>query len=100
MTKDIIRILTMVAYKIIVKGRVQGVGYRWFAVRQAEQLQVQGSVKNLYNGQVQVIVQGDSTAVNEYIALLRQGPAYAHVTDLEVQDIDVDHNLNKFTVDY
>ena len=90
----------MVSYKIIVKGRVQGVGYRWFAVRQAEQLQVQGSVKNLLNGHVQVIVQGESTVVNEYIALLRQGPAYAHVTDMEIQDIDVDHSLKIFTVDY
>jgi len=49
---------------------------------------------------VQVIVQGESTVVNEYIALLRQGPAYAHVTDMEKQDIDVDHSLKIFTVDY
>lgn len=90
----------MIACKIIVKGRVQGVGYRWFAVRQAEHLQLQGSVKNLPNGHVQVIVQGESNAVNDYIALLREGPAFAQVRDLEIQDIDVDHNLKNFTVDY
>lgn len=69
----------------IVSGRVQGVGYRAFVVRYARALGLDGSVRNLPTGQVEVVAQGDDRALNQLLTLLRQGPPAARVTNVSVQ---------------
>jgi len=78
----------MLTKRFKVYGIVQGVGYRFFAVRVANSLGVRGYVKNLRDGAVEVVAQADSAeALSTLLERLRQGPASAVVSDIEVEDI-------------
>tara|TARA_R110000868_G_scaffold8_4_gene83 strand:- start:1752 stop:2012 length:261 start_codon:yes stop_codon:yes gene_type:complete len=67
-------------------GRVQGVYFRQATVAQAERLDLDGWVRNLVDGRVEVLFEGEETAVNELAGWLRQGPEAAEVTALELQE--------------
>ncbi|MGE6791997.1 acylphosphatase [Pseudomonas guineae] len=67
-------------------GRVQGVYFRQATVAQAERLDLDGWVRNLVDGRVEVLFEGEETAVNELAGWLRQGPEAAEVTALEMQE--------------
>lgn len=73
---------------LIIEGRVQGVGFRDFMQRRARALSVTGWVRNRMDGSVEAVVQGSADAVNQMIALARQGPRSAHVTGVRVSDAD------------
>ena len=73
----------MPAYRFVVTGRVQGVGYRYFALREAEALGVSGFARNLPDGRVEVVAEGADEAVRQFEARLRQGPAFATVTSVD-----------------
>ena len=68
----------------IVKGLVQGVGYRFFVIRRAELLGLTGWVKNLPDGTVEVVAEGDRELLEELIKELWKGPSAAQVTDVVV----------------
>lgn len=69
----------------LVSGRVQNVGYRAFVLRYARALGLSGTVRNLPSGQVEVIAEGDEKSLEHLLALLKQGPPAARVTDVSVQ---------------
>lgn len=71
--------------EIIVQGVVQGVGYRFFVINQAHLFDVKGYVKNLPNGSVEVVAEGDKGVVKDFIERLRIGPLSAHVTGIDVK---------------
>jgi acylphosphatase len=64
-------------------GRVQGVGFRWFAVREAEALELSGYAENLEDGRVEVYAVGSHQALDELAARLRMGPRHADVRAVE-----------------
>ncbi len=68
-------------YRVI--GRVQGVGYRWWVIRKAQQLGLQGTVRNLADGSVEVRASGTADALKELASALFQGPPYARVHSVE-----------------
>ena len=68
----------------LIAGHVQGVGFRYFVRSRATKLGLTGWVRNLHDGRVEVIVEGDQPALNEFEAALRQGPPGSDVTDLEL----------------
>lgn len=72
----------MTARRAIVRGRVQGVGYRFFAERAARELDVRGWVRNLPDGTVETLAEGEERALARYFARLRQGPRGARVETL------------------
>lgn len=72
--------------RVRVLGRVQGVGYRWFAANSARRLGLAGWVRNAMDGAVEVAAAGPAVAVEQLLADLRRGPAHAHVSALEVDD--------------
>ncbi|HTP58310.1 MAG TPA: acylphosphatase, partial [Spirochaetia bacterium] len=72
------------AVRAVVHGRVQGVGFRWSALREARRLGLRGTVGNRGDGTVEVVAEGDATAVDIFLAWLRRGPPGAHVTDVTV----------------
>lgn len=72
---------------IIVRGLVQGVGYRWFAARRAESLGIRGSASNRFDGTVDILAVGEEGALEAFVRELRVGPRSAHVTDLTVEAI-------------
>ena len=77
----------MPAYRYIVQGRVQGVGYRYFVLRHAEELGLAGFARNQADGSVEVIAEGDEAALGKLAGLLGEGPAFAHVTGVEQEAV-------------
>jgi len=73
-----------IAAEVIVSGDVQGVGYRAFTQLVAKELGLSGWVRNLYDGRVQVEVEGPRAKVEELLARLRRGPSLAAVSDVSV----------------
>ena len=73
---------------IIVTGRVQGVGFRYFTVRCANDLGISGWVRNLPDGSVETAIQGRGENIEEMIKRLRQGPGAANVSSLEIEEIE------------
>lgn len=74
-----------VRMRAIVKGIVQGVGYRYFAVYQAQKISgIVGYVRNLRNGNVEVVAEGEKSKLEQFLSELRKGPVGAHVTDVDV----------------
>ena len=84
---------------IVVRGMVQGVGFRYFVSRHATHLGVKGFVRNLPNGDVEVEVHGTRSSVEELISQLRVGPRSAHVTNLMIEWIPVDLRYNHFNIE-
>ncbi len=84
------------AIRVIIKGRVQGVGFRAFVEREALRHNVTGWVRNRLDGTVEAVFIGDSEAISAMIAECRQGPALADVRDVLVTDY-VGPELTKFT---
>lgn len=70
------------------RGRVQGVGYRYFALQQAEALRVSGFARNLPDGRVEVVGEGPEAAMLDFEAKLREGPAFAQVEGVEREPVD------------
>ena len=71
--------------KAVVKGEVQGVGFRWAVQRQAGRLGLTGYAENLPDGSVRVEAEGDPARLDQLEAYLRQGPRWAEVESLDVQ---------------
>ena len=71
-----------------VHGRVQGVGFRWWTRRIADQLGIAGSVRNMPDGTVEVRAAGSSDALRDFGARLLKGPRSASVERLERFDVD------------
>jgi acylphosphatase len=76
---------TVVRAQMIVKGRVQGVGYRAFAARVASTMDLQGGVRNRDDGRVELDVEGAKSLILMLIDELRKGPPAARVTAVEVE---------------
>jgi acylphosphatase len=75
------------AYRYSVFGRVQGVGYRYFVLRQAERLEVTGFARNRPDGSVEVVAEGTESALDELADQLQQGPAFASVTAVDREGV-------------
>jgi acylphosphatase len=74
----------MVSRRIVVCGKVQGVGFRFFVEMKARELNVVGFIRNLPNGNVEVEVEGDDIDVDTLVDYCRVGPARAMVDRMEV----------------
>jgi acylphosphatase len=75
------------AYRYVVSGRVQGVGYRYFVLRQADVLGVSGFALNRADGSVEVVAEGTDAALGDFEARLREGPSFAAVENVEREAI-------------
>ncbi len=71
---------------ILIEGRVQGVGFRYWAATTAHRLGLAGWVRNLTDGRVEALVQGPHAAVTEFIAACQAGPSSARVTSVDATD--------------
>jgi acylphosphatase len=76
-----------IARRYLISGRVQGVGFRVFAEAQAAVEGLHGWVRNLPNGGVEVLFEGDAESVDRAEAKLRRGPAGARIQDVTVEEI-------------
>ena len=89
------------ARRFFVSGRVQGVGYRIFAQRAAEELGLSGYVRNRHDGRVEVFAMGTAEKLRQLGKELEKGPMMARVTDVNEEPATVDtHYSDDFTVEY
>lgn len=84
--KLIIEVNRRMQLYIMVGGKVQGVGFRYFTERSAKGLGLVGYVKNLPTGQVEIVVEGNKLELDQFIELVEKGPAIATVTDVKIQE--------------
>jgi acylphosphatase len=78
------------ARRYFVRGRVQGVGYRYFVERAAVELKLTGYTRNLDDGRVEVYAMGPAEKLAELSQLLAKGPRFADVRGVETQDAPVE----------
>ena len=76
----------MIARHLTIRGRVQGVGFRYHLRAEALRHGVSGWVRNRRDGSVEAVVQGDEAAVDSVIGWARRGPGSAQVTDIQVDE--------------
>jgi acylphosphatase len=77
-----------VARHVWVSGRVQGVGFRWYATHEAQKRGLGGWVRNRTDGRVELLVCGEHEQVASMLNWLRVGPSTAHVESIEVEESD------------
>ena len=67
---------------VTVRGRVQGVGFRWFVREHARELRLKGWVRNRADGSVEILADGDANALQQLRSALQQGPSGARVSEV------------------
>ena len=83
--------------RLVISGRVQGVGYRDWAMTTARRLGLTGWVRNRTDGAVEALIVGDDQAVGEMIDACRRGPTMARVDNVDVEPVDLDVLPQGFT---
>jgi acylphosphatase len=82
----------------VVRGRVQGVGYRATTAQQGRQHGVAGWVRNLMDGSVEVVAEGDDQVMLAFVDYLRRGPNGARVTNVDTEWTDARSDLQGFEI--
>lgn len=85
---------------IRIHGKVQGVGYRFFATRVARRLGLKGSIQNNRDGTVDAVVEGEQSVIDEWLEQLREGPRYAEITKIDQETKDFSGRLGDFDVKF
>lgn len=85
--------------KFVVRGRVQGVGFRWFVEREARALGISGWVRNNSDGSVEVLASGTREQLSGLRSRLQQGPRASRVDNVEEADAKPVAGLNTFRIE-
>lgn len=88
-----------VTRRIRVSGNVQGVGYRYFCKLHAAELGITGSARNLSDGSVEVWASGETPAIETFTGYLQEGPSFAGVTNLEIENTEKAEEFAGFTTE-
>lgn len=88
----------MIRVRIVVSGRVQGVGFRYAAITEARRLGLLGWARNVSDGTVEIVAEGDPDAVQALVAWCHSGPPSARVSGVRHADIPRDGALGEFGV--
>lgn len=92
--------MSLIRRHIRVSGRVQGVLFRSAVQEQALEAGVSGWVRNLPDGRVEAVLEGEEGAVDQVIAFCRRGPPYARVDGVDVREEEFRGDLTGFSVRY
>jgi acylphosphatase len=84
--------------RLVITGRVQGVGYRYFVLGEAEARNLAGWVRNRRDGAVEISVSGPAELVDELIAACWRGPRASRVADVQVESVDLAPSAAGFTI--
>lgn len=88
----------LVARRYLVQGVVQGVGFRYFTEHVARLTRVQGFVRNLDDGRVEAVVEGDAAAVASFERAIRNGPPLARIDGIEIESRDPEGRFSRFEI--
>lgn len=81
-----------------IRGRVQGVGFRYFTQQVAAELGIVGWVKNAYDGSVEFLAQGTDEEIEAFLRNLSRGPASASVQDMRVRESSITRDYTSFNI--
>ncbi len=81
-----------------IKGRVQGVGFRYHTLQKAQELGLAGWVRNLRDGRVEVLAEGKTESLNQFLRDLRKGTISADVRDVDYEFKDPKNEFDQFQV--
>lgn len=90
----------MMLLHIIFAGKVQGVGFRKFVKKKADEFGVKGFVKNLSDGTVEVLAEGDEKILKSFFDAIEKGPPSAEVNDIRYEFIKKDGGFDEFKIEY
>ena len=90
----------MVRYHIIADGRVQGVGFGFFCIMNAQNYDLTGWVRNVDNGMVEMEVQGEIDSIKKFLEIIKNGNRFIKVDELYQKKIEVIYNEYSFTERY
>lgn len=90
----------MVRYYMIVSGRVQGVGFRYFVLMEATKLGLTGFVRNCDNGYVEIEAQGEEGQLMKFNSRLNRGNGFSRVENISIRSISIVDNEKKFNMKY
>jgi acylphosphatase len=88
----------MKATRLLIRGLVQGVGYRYFAERAARHLGLRGFVRNLPDGRVEAVASGADEDIQTFITQLRQGPAAGRVHGIDISETTLEDTVSRFEI--
>ena len=83
---------------IVITGRVQGVGFRYWLCKAAVRNNINGCVKNKISGEVEALLIGNDVEIDSLIKLCEKGPPSSKVTKIEVQNYQKEHFGNSFEI--
>jgi len=83
---------------VVIRGRVQGVGFRYFVQKSAKRLSLTGWVRNRLDQSVEVVAEGSQYNLEEFLKELRQGPVSSEVTDINTDWVNYSGEFNKFRI--
>lgn len=86
--------------RIYVSGVVQGVGFRYFTRKKAQEMGVKGYVMNLPDGRVLVVAEGDEQNLDKFISSLKEGPKFANVKSIEIVEEEYRGEFGGFEIRY
>lgn len=90
----------MKRYYVIVEGRVQGVGFRFFCMSNAKELQLTGTVRNMYNGMVEIYVQGEEYRIQQFLEIIKNGDRWIRVDDITIKEVSIVKDEKTFSMIY
>ena len=86
------------AARFVVQGTVQGVFFRQFVKENADDLKLRGHCRNLENGDVEVVVEGDGEAIERFVRVVRKGPEHAQIRHLEIEERKWSGDFDEFKI--
>ena len=92
--------ITDTAYHARIHGRVQGVGFRYSARTAAHKLGLTGWVRNVSDGSVEIVCEGEVNAVEQHILWLGKGPSGSRVSSVDTREIPHTGSFKSFTVEF
>jgi acylphosphatase len=87
-------------YVITLDGRVQGVGFRYFVRSRAKELQINGYVRNGWEGKVEIEAEGEKKDLETLLDYLKIGPPRARVTQLDISELSYKNCFEDFEIKY
>ncbi|MBN1384283.1 MAG: acylphosphatase [Elusimicrobia bacterium] len=91
----------MLKYNIIISGEVQGVGYRYFVVREAARFRIGGWVKNLSNGDVELLAEGEKETLDNFVNTIKTKHSWARVDDIKISKTETkEKEFKNFNIIY
>jgi acylphosphatase len=88
------------AVHMIARGRVQGVGFRFYVREQAARFGVKGWVRNCADGSVEIHAEGKKEILDDFIDIIREGPRFGRVSDLDTDWTDPDGRYMGFRIEF